>query len=382
MEIVENKAIQEEQISTDELNKIQQQEIDDVEDPNRAKIYNKYPIWKYKKIFLMWMLWLFLYAVWYYSEWNMFETLMTWIFLDLYILFFYIVYLWWKKIRKKEHLGLEQWLYYIAYRLACFMILFVSVFSVFCYYHLKVKPLTMPLYTITNWTKTVQFQSMMHIGSQNYYDNVFDTMMSYLDNGYVLFYEWVKWLDNQENSQKFDTIMKFNFDDKLYDNMSKIYGLVMQDNSRYIDAAGEKAVNADVDLSYVIDKYEEKYGKILVSENGEGIIDISSLLTERINSLNDRQMSLLRIINKSMISFMLKNDYTSEAITKGLGMEDVIDVILQERNKVIADKLVNSDYDKIYIMYGKWHFKWVLALLQEKDSNWKLIWQKDYLSLE
>gem|GEM_PF-3364393 len=61
----------------------------------------------------------------------------------------------------------------------------------------------------------------------------------------------------------------------------------------------------------------------------------------------------MRIINKSMISFMLKNDYTSDMITKGLGMEDVIDVILQERNKVIAEKLSSPDHNKIYIMYGK-----------------------------
>gem|GEM_PF-3595602 len=78
------------------------------------------------------------------------ETFMTWIFLDLYILFFYAIYLGWKKLRKKEHLGFEQGLYYIGYRFASFMILLVSVFSAFCYYHLEMKPLTMPLYTITN----------------------------------------------------------------------------------------------------------------------------------------------------------------------------------------------------------------------------------------
>gem|GEM_PF-2956497 len=33
---------------------------------------------------------------------------------------------------------------------------------------------------------------MMHIGSEKYYDDVFDTMMGYLDDGYVLYYEGVK----------------------------------------------------------------------------------------------------------------------------------------------------------------------------------------------
>ncbi len=382
MDTIENRSIQDEQNVADELNRKQQEELDNLEDPNSPKSYNKYPIWIFKKTFIFLILGLFLYAVRYYSEGDIMETIITWVILDLYILLFYGIYLWWKKLRKKEHLDFEQWIYYIWYRLACFMVLFVSIFSAFCYYQLKISPLTMPLYTITNGVKTVQFQSMIHIGSQRYYDKVFDTMMWYLKNGYILYYEGVRWIENKESSQKFDTIMKFNFSHDLYDNMSKIYGLVMQDNSRYINAAGQNAMNADVDLSYVIKKYEEKYGEIQVKKNGEGVVDISGLLAKRLKTLNDRQLSLLRIINKSMISFMLKNPYTSNMIVKWFGMEDVIDVILQERNKVIADTISNSKDTKIYIMYGKWHFEWVLALLQQKDSNWKIVWKRDFYPLK
>gem|GEM_PF-2843865 len=44
MDTIGNKSIQEEQEIADELNKKQQQELDDLENPNIPKAYNKFPI--------------------------------------------------------------------------------------------------------------------------------------------------------------------------------------------------------------------------------------------------------------------------------------------------------------------------------------------------
>ncbi len=47
-------------------------------------------------------------------------------------------------------------------------------------------------------------------------------------------------------------------------------------------------------------------------------------------------------------------------------------IILDFRNKVLADLILGDEHDRIYITYGAEHLKGVLALLQQADPRWRV----------
>ncbi len=50
-------------------------------------------------------------------------------------------------------------------------------------------PATLPRITITNGEKTVVFQSMMHIASPGFYDDIRNDMIELHEKDFVFFYE-------------------------------------------------------------------------------------------------------------------------------------------------------------------------------------------------
>jgi hypothetical protein len=46
---------------------------------------------------------------------------------------------------------------------------------------------------------------------------------------------------------------------------------------------------------------------------------------------------------------------------------------LGERNKVLANEIKDSEYDKIFVTYWLLHFKGVYEILKNEDSRWKII---------
>ena len=48
-------------------------------------------------------------------------------------------------------------------------------------------------------------------------------------------------------------------------------------------------------------------------------------------------------------------------------------ITIEERDKHLANSIVNSKSDKIYITYGSAHFKGVLENLKEMNPDWKVV---------
>ena len=47
-------------------------------------------------------------------------------------------------------------------------------------------------------------------------------------------------------------------------------------------------------------------------------------------------------------------------------------VILDYRNRALADRIAADPHDKIYITYGAAHIRGVVDLLKEKNPDWKI----------
>ena len=241
-------------------------------------------------------------------------------------------------------------------------------------------------YTISNWKKTVVFQEMSHIWSNNYYDKIKNNLIEYKKNSYVYFFEWVK-PGTKENMTNFNKAIWIDFNKDLYKNFSKLYWVTFQDNSIYLNLVNDLDFNIDVSIDWIMEKYEkepknrEQPLSWILSPSEGNIVDINSEILDTLTKLNDKQLNILRFVNKSILSALIKSDKAQELISDNFWNKKLFDIILDWRNKVLSDEIIDSKYNKIYITYWKLHFDWVLKLLQENDKNWKIISKKEINSM-
>ncbi len=325
----------------------------------------------YKYLISYFLFWFFLILIFYIS-WliKLLETLIS---LTMYLIISFLIYSLWKKFRKKEVLYFNEFAKVFIYKVCLFIYLIVIIIWSFAYYNNSINPAKMPEYTISNWEKIIVFQAMSHIAKKDFYVQIRNNIREFKSNSGVYFYEWVKpW--NKESSQKFDEALWVNFTPDLYKHMSTLYGVTFQDNNDFIGLVNNLDFNVDLTLDEIIKIYEKKV-PLSSSEKSKSteIINASELILNKLNELNNRELKVLIYINQAILNTIIKNDSKAKELIKSFWNQDLFNVILDDRNKNLADTIIKSEYNKIYITYWLLHFDWMYKLLQKNNPNWKII---------
>lgn len=299
--------------------------------------------------------------------------------LSFYSLFLYTLSFPFKRFKDKELKffdieNLGKFAFIFAYRISVFLIIIFSFLWSFAYYQNKIEPAMMPVYHITNWNKIVVFHSMSHIASPDFYLDVKSNLEKYKKDWYILYYEWVK-SGTKESSDKFDKALWVKFDKDLYKNMSKLYGLVNQDNSIFISSW---AKNIDLTMDEIVAVYEKNPSNS--NKNLSVPIDMNPIIISTIDKLNDKELAIIRFLNKAIMNSIIKNWEVQDFMAKSLWNKSIMDTILWKRNEYLSANIIAEKQKKIVITYWLLHFKWVLELLQKNDKNWK-IEKIDYLQV-
>ena len=192
----------------------------------------------------------------------------TTISLSIYWLIAYIIVLFWKKIRKKPMLWWKDFSIKFMSSIGFSTLIICIIIGWFTYYTNEISPAKMPTYYLTNGEKQLIFQSMSHIGTKNFYDSVIENIREAKQEGYVLYYEWVRpW--TVENIEKFNTAIGIEFDEDLYKNFSKLYWVVNQNNDDLLwiennedfnlpDKFTSKLVFRDFEIDFSVDQMSRK----------------------------------------------------------------------------------------------------------------------------
>ena len=265
----------------------------------------------------------------------------------------------------------KEFLEYFIQRVSIFLLVMIATLGWFAYYHNDINPAKMPTYTITNGEKTVIFQAMSHIGSQKFYDRVRENIIQAKNEGFVYYYEWVR-PGSQENEEKFNNALWVQFDASLYDNMSRLYGLVAQDNYYFLWLGNTPDKNVDVSLDEVIEKYESIKNDKNIQREYTQALPVSEVLFEQLNRLNERELTILRYVNKAMVNMIIKNSGFSDIMIQNFSNQELFAVILNKRDEVLAQEIITSEDQKIITTYGLLHFQWVLDILQKSDIKWQI----------
>lgn len=304
----------------------------------------------------------------------------------IYSIIFYIIYYLWKKIRKKDISNYIKYLPYFFEKIGGSLFLLILILWWFSFYQNEISPAKMPVYHLTNWEKSIIFQWMSHIWTEDFYDNVIANIVKAKKNDYVLFFEWVKpW--TEENHNKFDKAIWIKFEKDLYENFSKLYWLSNQRNEDFLLLVNNLDFNIDLSIDEIIKYYEKKVKKnnikkkestIISEDENKEAVDITSEVIKILSELNDKELKVLIYVNRWILNFIIKNDTFRTFVTDNVWNTKLFDVILNKRNEILSDAIIKSKYNNIIITYWLMHFNWVFNLLKENDSNW-IIEKVEYL---
>lgn len=270
---------------------------------------------------------------------------------------------------------------YFYHRIAVFMLIVFSIFFALFYYENSISPAKLPEFTISDGKKIVKFQGMAHIWSDDFYGKIRNNVIAYKKDWFVLFFEWVK-PGSDVNNEKFNKMLGINFSKKTYIDLSKLYWLRAQNNQDFLWLVNNQDFNIDTNIDEIVSMYEAKYGVVDKMQNQvikqETPFDVEKYVAEIVSTFNDREMKILIYVNRAIMNFIVKSQAIQDFALEKTGSKNVFDIILNNRNKILATEIQNSEHKKMYVLYGLLHFKWVFDILQKSDPNWQIVSVKYY----
>jgi hypothetical protein len=243
-----------------------------------------------------------------------------------------------------------------------------------------IRPATVPQVSLTNGAKRVVFQGMQHIGSEHFYQAVIYDVEKALSEGYVSYYEGVQ-TPTPESKAFFEKLshelvggsdlsgtyksigevcgMKFQLD---------YFGLLEADKSEH----PRRHLVADVDAIELKAEYER-----LMRED-------PAFAKAHANDFKPRPATNDNAIMLKVVEW-LKRGSESQRMLGGVACRGLFTlnqpaenaapgrmepIILDYRNRALAQRIMQSPDDKIFITYGAAHLPGLVAELRKLDPKW------------
>ena len=247
-------------------------------------------------------------------------------------------------------------------------------------------PTAVPLATLSNGQKTVVFQGMQHIGSEDFYKSMVFDLEQALADGYTLFYEGVTPVDGRPDlTDWFNQTLRGSKQDLSagYKKMAEQCGLSFQLN--YFDPIKadmaihpSRHITADTNFLEMKTEYDRllredtvfaaamaaKAAKVKQATSNSGG-DPFALFLGIVEGATPEQKKLAGIICRGVLGM---------AVSGALGEEKDPSnrIIVDFRNRALARFVDESKSDKIYITYGAAHFPGFFAELQKRDPKFAI----------
>lgn len=237
-------------------------------------------------------------------------------------------------------------------------------------------PLAVPRVTLSDGNRQVIFQGMVHVGSAQFYRSVVYDLIRAKDAGDVLFFEGVQpgtpeadaWLDaatqsgGDLNAQygKIGAVCGLNFQGDF---------LAFLQRDQALDPA--HLVSADVSVTEMYDEWQRLVAAdptlaaaMPDGSGGEGnVFDVSRLIGLA-TGLQDSQKDLLAAVCRGVFSIILGRAESPDQMNR---------VILDFRNKRLADRIAAMPDADIYITYGSGHFPGLFSAMQALNPDWQIV---------
>lgn len=247
----------------------------------------------------------------------------------------------------------------------------------------ETRPVVFPQATLTNGKKTVVFQGMQHVGSENFYKSVIYDVEKAIADGYVIYYESVQTAtpESKEFFSKLSSELTGSTDlASAYKIMGETCGLKFQSDYFTLLEADKKEhperhIIADVDAIDLKHEYERlmqsdpEFAKVhaddFKSTSKQNSTETTAEVVEWLQSGTKGQKKLAGVVCRGIITLA----YAPKE-NKKPGKFDPL--ILDFRNRALAKRIIDDPHDKIFITYGANHFSGVFDLLKQQDPDWSI----------
>lgn len=209
---------------------------------------------------------------------------------------------------------------------------------------------------ITSDEKQIVFIPMHHIGKKEFYRNVRHMADSFLAMDYQIFFETVRKEGLRDSSHK----------DTIYRKVRKLLGVdfvTIANNGGYIDTVNNKIFGKKL-------KYISKHD--LINQPRGLLLNLDS---QRVNNVDADIVELISASEEKYSPIILeKYDFETpfgQKYKPDIKKEMKNYFLLEYRNKIVSDAVLNSPYKKILIVYGAKHFEGILQNLQKANKSYK-----------
>jgi len=254
------------------------------------------------------------------------------------------------------------------------------------FYYLMVvtdtRPATVPQVALSNGEKRVVFQGMQHIGSEHFYKAVIYDVEKAMSEGYVIYYEGVQ-TPTPESKAFFEKLSKALVGGSdlsgTYKSIGEICGMTFQlDYFGLLEA--DKAehpgrhVVADVDALELKAEYERlmRDDPAFAAAHAD---DFQPKPATGENAIMSRVIAWLKHGSRSqrmLGGVACRGLFTLAQPTGDEPPGHMEPVILDFRNRALAQRIMASADDKIFITYGAAHLPGLVAELRRIDPRWRV----------
>lgn len=240
------------------------------------------------------------------------------------------------------------------------------------------RPLTVPQATLSNRTKTVIFQGMMHVGSEGFYKSVIYDLEKALSDGNVIYYEGV--VSDPKGDAWFSQTLAGGGDlSANYEMLGDACGLQFQMNyfqflREDMAARPDRHVNADVSTADMMQEYQ----RLEASDPGFAQAVHADQAKSKADDATDggigQIVNLLRGATpeqRSLVGTACRG-WLTMTLARRTGPSALDPVILDFRNRKLAERILADSHQNIYMTYGAGHLPGLLADLQAADPAWEI----------
>lgn len=286
---------------------------------------------------------------------------------------------WWA--RRRAHAGFWPWartaltLYGVASVLVAAPIYYLALVT-------ALKPPIQPQVVLTNGSRTLTFQGMMHVGTDAFYRSVVYDAGKALMEGAVIYYEGVlpdpradAWLNEYLGTG--DDLAR------AYEQLASTCGLVFQ--TRYFEpleidkrAHPERHVAADVSSLALRQEFDRLLATdmafVEAMQDREATRSVPAIGNRRLAEFvawqrrgNERQQAIAGTVCRGMLTLLLR-----PRSAKARPRDPFDAVTIDYRDRQLVQRLLADKHDKIFLTYGSAHLPGIYAQLKQDDQRWRV----------
>lgn len=253
------------------------------------------------------------------------------------------------------------------------------------FYSVGFKKSEMPTYTISNGTKTVVFQTMVHVGLKSFYSEVGEEMNHYGDSGYKVMLEGFGsggYVPLSPNNPEYANDVSI-YNEKFIQYKNMIFNIEQKHFKEFKYTQQSITLEKYSKYDYEVidtpfsnkDEYKNKSEKVFEILTEDQIAKIDIVNTDTFKALINNEKHFIYFINLNNFWIYKKiNDmvFYIQTLQKP-SYKAIDDYVMVKRDKKLTEAIIEEKNNFIYVNYGGAHFDGVFKLLKESDPNWKII---------